>query len=298
MPSTTIIPAAAKGADYVRLTDEIKTWLLDNGISFVIRYCVPPESTKIGKAITAEEVAWLHANGIAVLLNWEINALDGLGGAVAGTRAGVWLKARAAELGCPTSVPLICSIDTDTYAANIAAHTAYVRAFAAAIAPHPVGLYGDVDIATAVADLKPLFWRPNASAWGAIKPGAPTVHVQQQASIHPPGVDPNTAVAPFTAWLPTPDIPAVPDVPQQEEEHVQVAVFIEPQSPAFEFEPGKQGVFTVDGQPVTGEYLDALRAAGVQVEIVKQPTHPWWDEATLHKIGEQARRLYGDTPES
>lgn len=73
-------------------------------------------------------------------------------------------------------------------------------------------------------------------------------------------------------------------------------VFIQPQDPEFEFEAGKFGLFTQDGHPVTTEYMDALRALGAKVSIVSQPPHPWWKEATLHKMGESARRLYGDTP--
>lgn len=208
---TITIPQGAAGADFVSLTAAMKAWLLARDVEFVLRYSVPPETTRIGKDIGADEVAWHHAHGIAVLLNWEINPTDGSAGAPGGHRAGTWLKARAAELGCPTDVPLFASIDTDTWRANIVAHEAYVRAFAAAIAPHRVGVYGDDDIAYAVRDLFPVYWRANASGWdGEARPV--TVHIQQHRALYPPGVDPNTCVTPFPAWLPAiaPTKPAPP----------------------------------------------------------------------------------------
>jgi len=200
MPTDTrLLVVGELGADYVRLTGAIKAWLLGVGASFVIRYAVPPETTHIGKNIDAAEVAWLHDHGIAVLLNWEINPRDGDRGTAGGRRAGDWLRARAAELGCPVAVPLFCSIDTDTTPANIGSATDYVRAFAAAVAPHPFGVYGDTDIAGAVADLDPIVWRANARAWG---PPSAGVHVQQHLP-EAPGVDRNRVLIPFAAWQPS-----------------------------------------------------------------------------------------------
>ncbi len=193
-----ILPGA-NGADYVRLTDAIKSWLLQNKVTFVARYLVP--YTSIGKIITPTEIRWLHDHKIAILLNYEGSSNDGLGGATAGTRNGTWIKGMAGAYGYPTTVPLFCSIDTDTYAGNLSPNSQYVRAFAKAIAPYPLGLYGDTDIARAVADLSPIFWRANASSWGLPKLGQ-TVHIQQGKQVVPPGVDRNACLAPFNGWLP------------------------------------------------------------------------------------------------
>lgn len=198
--NTVLIRTGDRGADYVKLTPEIQVALFGTDVRFVARYAVPPETTKIGKAITDDEIAWLHANRIAVVLVWEINVSDGYFGAPAGTRAGTWLKAYAEAHQIPREVPMFCAVDTDTTVANVQVFTRYVRAFAAAVAPYRLGLYGDTDIAAAVADLDPVVWRPAARAWGINSDVV--VHVQQHIA-RPPGIDPNTCLAPFTAWLPT-----------------------------------------------------------------------------------------------
>ena len=48
------------------------------------------------------------------------------------------------------------------------------------------------------------------------------------------------------------------------------------------------GLFTVEGQPVSPELLNAL---GAKAEIMQQD-HPHWDAATWDKMGSEARRLY------
>lgn len=48
------------------------------------------------------------------------------------------------------------------------------------------------------------------------------------------------------------------------------------------------GLFTVDGHPISPELVEAL---GDELQIVDQ-NHKFWDEATLHGLGETARRLY------
>lgn len=86
-------------------------------------------------------------------------------------------------------------------------------------------------------------------------------------------------------------------VPIHQEEETMTVVYIRPKNPAFEFEPGKFGIFTEDGHPVTQQVIDAHTVAGDKVVIVDQDAHRWWDEATLHRMGELARRAYGDTPQ-
>jgi hypothetical protein len=82
----------------------------------------------------------------------------------------------------------------------------------------------------------------------------------------------------------TPPVP--PPVPPPEEP--VTTILIDPVSPTL------VGLFTLEGQPVSPEAVAALKAAGPVVTVVQD--HPWWDEATRHKMGEVARRLYNDTP--
>lgn len=202
MSLVTTIKPGDKGADYVKLTVDIKSWLLRNKIKFVARYLVP--TSRIGKIITPDEISWLQAHGIAILLNYEGSSNDDLGGSYAGFKNGTWIRGRASELGYPIDVPLFCSVDTDTFSGNLVRNRAYVTAFHAAIAPYPLGLYGDTTIAKLVESHNPVFWRANASSWGKAYPGQ-VVHIQQGSTISPPGVDPNTALVSFNAWLPHAD---------------------------------------------------------------------------------------------
>jgi hypothetical protein len=200
MSDTVTIQPGATGADFVTLTDDIGQWLTNHNARFVIRYSVPPESTSIGKDIHDDEIAWHHTHNIAVLLNWEINTRDGFRGRPGGLNAGQWLKNRAHQLGYPETVPLFVSIDTNTTDRNVGIFERYVRGFAETVAPHPLGIYGDDDIATAVWDLRPIYWKTNARAWSS-RPGPPA-HIQQHLP-EPPSVDRNTCVRAFDGWLPT-----------------------------------------------------------------------------------------------
>jgi hypothetical protein len=187
------------GADFVKLTSEIKAWLLRHDVRFVLRYVVPPESTRIGKDLRDWEIEWYSEHGICVIPNWEIHHRDADGGAPRGLAAGRWLRTWAFAHEVPTDTHLVVSVDTNTHIGNLESHRAYVNAFKTAVAPYRFGVYGDTDIALAVDG--ELFWRANATAWGPVHPGAP-VHIQQHRALYPPGVDPNTALLPFKAWLP------------------------------------------------------------------------------------------------
>lgn len=280
MTQTTIIPPGSPGADFVRLTDSMKIWLLAARVRFVIRYSVPPETTKIGKNILAAECRWHHDHGIAVFLNWEINISDGDSGAAGGSHAGAWLKARARELGCPTSVPLFVSIDTDVHSGNLARTEQYVRAFAMAITPHPLGVYCDTTLAAAVVDLHPVFWRANAIGWGSPRPEAP-VHIQQQKAVYPPGVDPNVSVRPLIGWLERPD-PITPPVPlpapePPHEEHPDM----------FTWNPkGFVNAFLIGAgpaMPLSPEAFKACQAKGLP--HIGQESHVAMLTAVLHQSG-------------
>jgi Domain of unknown function (DUF1906) len=192
-----IIQAGEVGADYVKLTDPIKDVLLARKVTFVCRYCVPPETTRIGKAITKDEIAWLHANDIAILLNWEISENEPDRGETGGHRAGKWLRAKAAEYGVPEEVPLFISVDRDTNKFNIAITEQFVRGFDAEIGPHPLGVYGDDDIAYRVRDLNPVFWRANAIGWDG-QPLPTPVSVQQYLPSQ--NIDLNKCLALFPGW--------------------------------------------------------------------------------------------------
>jgi hypothetical protein len=193
------IPAGAKGMDYSSARPDPTGW------RFVIRYLAsgPPRP----KVVTRAEIDALHAKGVAVLLNWEWETTDADGGASRGAEYGAIAKRMATERGYPTSFPIIVSVDQGSSAAALPVHEAYVRAFAAAIAPYPVGVYGGTNLMARVRDIAVLIWQSNATSWSSQYPDPSWVDIRQHP-VDPTGAyDPNTALRPFDAWLPSPGQP-------------------------------------------------------------------------------------------
>ena len=190
------------------------------GYRFAVRYVSPGNS---GKNITAGEVAQLHGAGVAVLLVFESTTTRPFDGAAAGTADGAVAKDRAGKVGYPTSVPIMAAVDTDVTTRTLPAVLAYLDAFAAACAPYPLGIYADTDVIEAMAGRSVLNWKPNARAWSP-KPSS-LVHVQQHASTTVAGavVDTNTALRPFTAWLPH-DEPTTIQPPQEDDDMPTIIV--------------------------------------------------------------------------
>lgn len=205
-----------KGADFVALNDAIKAWLLAERVKFVIRYVVPSNFTSIGKDYRAWETDWYAEHGICPVSNFERSHDDATrytDDYAKGREFGKAARDTTAEFGFPVSAPIFCSVDQDIRGYNIDEAERYVRGFTEAIAPYPIGIYGDDDIAYRCRDLNPVYWRANARAWDNETRDV-MVHVQQSLPI-PPGVDPNTVVSPFTVWDPGASTqPTKPDVPE------------------------------------------------------------------------------------
>lgn len=270
------ILAGWKGIDYSWGRPD-PTELRRLGYRFAVRYVSPGKS---GKNITADEVAQLHAAGVALLLVFESTATRPFDGAPAGKADGAVAKDRAAKVGYPSSVPIMAAVDTDVTARTLPAVLAYLAAFAEACAPYPLGVYADTDVIEALAGRSVLNWKPNARAWSP-KPSS-LVHVQQHASQEVAGavVDTNTALRPFTAWLPHEE-PPTPTPPQEDEMKPRL---IQPQ--------GDAAVLATDGVhavwAVSGETIAALQGAGV------------WDPAPVQIVPRAALKaltLVGPEPD-
>lgn len=194
------IPVGARGVDFLK-PDPAHTpeWLRANGYTFACRYVA--RHSKHHKIVTRTEVDHLHACGIAVSLTYEGGDGDVLGGSSAGTANGAFAASFAHDLGYPAGLPLFAAADTDVYAKNLDVATKYMTAFAAALGPYALGIYGDSDILRAMAGLHPIGWLPNAMGWSPSMHGA-TVHVQQARTDKDHGIDPDECRIPFQAWLP------------------------------------------------------------------------------------------------
>ena len=88
-----------------------------------------------------------------------------------------------------------------------------------------------------------------------------------------------------TRWEQIPSIIAAAEqiVAHQPAEEPMIAI-----RPAHPDLGGGRFLFTTEGQPISS---DLARHLGDQLVVVDQ-SHRHWDEATLHKMGEAARRLY------
>lgn len=215
MNTITIQPGSV-GADYVKLTNGICEWLLDNNARFVVRYVA--QTTKIGKIITPEEIKWLHNHDIAVVLIYEGQADDTLKGGPGGVTNGIFAAATAKELGYPKGLPIQAAADIDLGGSNLKASRLYMEAFKTAVTSegYTFGMYADEDLAEVMeCDMLTV---PNAKGWSrrlyakirASLPWGLTVHVLQSLP-NASRVDPLKCYTPFQAWLPPlgQDMPAV-----------------------------------------------------------------------------------------
>jgi|GEM_PF-4434525 len=182
--------------------------LVELGYQFLVGYIsVPPASPK--KNLTPAECAE-YLKFVFLLLVWEMTAVRASQGAAYGTLDGANAKQLAIAREMPFDVPILVADDTNTTAVNVTAQEAYMRAFAAACAPYPIGIYGDVDILYRCQDLWVLGWLPNAWSWSggsrAIAEAtarALGAHVLQHTGYYIDGtwaVDPDEVIAPFQAW--------------------------------------------------------------------------------------------------
>jgi hypothetical protein len=219
------VKAGEKGVDFSFARPPANR-LLELGYTFVVGYIsVPPASP--AKNISRAECEGYIAAGLKVLLVWEMSADSPNQGGPAGSVHGRNAKLQAEARGYPTDVPILTAVDTNTTASNIAAHEAYVIAFAAACHPYPVGIYGDTDILARCAGLWDIGWVPNAWSWsGSSRKDAEAkarllgAHVLQRAGFHIDdlwAVDPNDAIADFPAWGTEPPPPPPPPVHVDEE---------------------------------------------------------------------------------
>jgi hypothetical protein len=202
------VKAGEKGVDF-SFAKPPGDRLLELGYTFVVGYISVPPSNPAKNISKAQCEAYIAA-GLKVLLVWEQTATTPNQGALVGTSNGRDAKLLAEARGYPTDVPILTAVDTNTVILNIAAQEAYVRAFAVACAPYPIGIYGDTDILSRCQGLWRIGWVPNAWSWSGssrlnteAKARALGAHVLQRTGYHIDNswaVDPNEAIADFPAW--------------------------------------------------------------------------------------------------
>jgi hypothetical protein len=173
------------------------------GVKLALRYITGSKGDP-GKVLTVAERDRIFAAGMAILLNFEESSTAAFKGGDQGRVHGGEAKAKATALGYPTDLPIIVSVDTDITAGTLRTAEDYVRSFAAACLPYPIGVYGDTDIIGAVKDISQLNWLPNASAWSDKNSTARSlVHIRQHGTKTENGLawDPDDVEKPVKAWF-------------------------------------------------------------------------------------------------
>jgi len=289
MPVT--VRAGEKGVDF-SFAKPPAARLVELGYTFVVGYISVLPATP-AKNISKAQCEGYLAAGLAVLLVFEMSATSPNQGAAVGADHGRAAMREAAPRGYPTDVPILVAVDTNTKDTNIDAHEGYVRAFAEACHPYPIGIYGDTDILARCKDLWRIGWVPNAWSWSGssransdAKAKALGAHVLQRTGFHIDGlwaVDPNEVIADFPAWgipVPVPEPGPVP-IPVEEDMKAILYTVTDPAAGgAWFYVSPERNVATLDAV----EEVDDWIAAGV-VERVATAVNFRRQLATFQPMG-------------
>lgn len=167
------------GCDYANPPSQDPGWFAQQGFSFACRYLAT--GTKNRADLTPGEVARLSQAGVGIVSIWETTGGDENytpgGGAFFtaehGAHEGGRAVAQAKALGQPTDAPIYATVDFNARTtADMAAIREYMQAFAAAIQPYPLGVYGSYAVMDAVQTLTPWLWQTYAWSSGRLHPAA------------------------------------------------------------------------------------------------------------------------------
>lgn len=178
------------------------------GYRFVMRYL----SNDSGKNLTTSEAKALLAAGLDIGVVWETTANRAMSGAPGGAADGSRAKAQADMAGAPAGSAIYFAVDFDAQPNQMPTIDAYANAFAKAIAPHPVGVYGGLAICNRFLRL-PYRWQTAAWSHGWRADGVCLYQRIGQALIDGVGCDVNEQLAPFGGWRSQPAPPAPSPAP-------------------------------------------------------------------------------------
>lgn len=163
------------------------------GYRYAIRYLAEDE-----RGLTRDEVADLHAHGVAIVAVYEGRGGEPLQGYEQGIADAAYAHRKMVELGFPADRPCYFAVDFDVTGPTIAAVSSYFRGVCAGMGVERVGVYGDADIMAYLRQyrLASWFWQPMAASWsnGQAFPGR---HIYQYAggTVNGGAVDLNAAYA-------------------------------------------------------------------------------------------------------
>ena len=130
-----------------------------------------------GKVIQPSELDYLTANGIAVVLNWEFDARDAMGGYTSGVEHAKEALRQAESLGCPDDRPIYFSVDFDMQPDEIDVVGSYFDGVQSVLPRSRVGCYGSAYTVATAHDCgwADWFWQTYAWSYGEWTPA----HIRQ-----------------------------------------------------------------------------------------------------------------------
>lgn len=154
-----------------------------------------------GKCITPDEATTYLKNGKSIVLVYEDNPEDALGGANVGLAKAKIAKPILTALGVPQTVPVHFAVDMPGYSYDLATFIACAKVFALYLG-RPAAIYGDVDTCTYAHEQGIRF------LWQFGEGRAPGVTIYQSPATTAPwgqAIDPDESLAPnYGQWLPKP----------------------------------------------------------------------------------------------
>lgn len=173
------------------------------GVNGAVRYL----SHDPAKHVTAAELVELHAWGIGTALVFEDTGTRATAGAAAGSDDGTFARATMTALGVPGGRPCFAAVDFDVpdYAptsrdprAKLGPVGDYLAAFAGALRPYPLGVYGGYWLVSRAMDarLAALAWQTVAWSGGNIDARIALF----QPAITPPGMQADLDLAGHRDW--------------------------------------------------------------------------------------------------
>lgn len=194
---TMTLPIVTRGVDY--------SWarpggaaIRQAGFTFAVRYVPYPGDG--GKRLTADELADLRANGLAVVLVYESTADRAGEGFDAGRSDAITAAARVADLGFPRDQPIYFAVDYDADPSDV---VAYFQGVGSWLALARIGVYGSHRVVTYLHQglLAAYAWQALAWSGGQHYQGRHLYQVLNGQTLNGGAVDYNEAnQADFGQW--------------------------------------------------------------------------------------------------
>lgn len=235
-----------------------------NGYDFIGRYV----SGVVGKCIVQAEVTTYHRAGKSLILVYEDEAQDALGGANAGAAKAVIARPILKAIGWPTNLPVFFAVDMPGYGQYLPDFVSCAKAFAAGIA-RPAGIYGDVDTCTyAHGEGIEFLWQ-----FGEGRAPGVTVYQSASTTVNGHSVDPDEALtANYGQW--SPPAPPTPKPTPTEET----------MNPVLTTDPTNGGVIVLDTALGTYKGLSDPAVENYLENVCKIPKVPAPSAAVFAKL--------------